>query len=82
MKKNALDDGETIAVTLNNDVEWNEVIDCLFPDYDDLRSECDTCELKRDSNKLQNYKVFHGSFFTESEYNWKKEMLHRYLSEL
>jgi hypothetical protein len=75
-----LDDECTVAAALNDDVEWNAMIDCLFPDFYDLRSNCDTCSLDRDGS--YNTRVFHGDLFDENMYNWKKDILYRFLKDL
>jgi hypothetical protein len=77
---NVLDDGYTIATTLNNDEEWNAIIDCLFPDFYELRSNCDTCSI--DKLDELDTRIFHGERFDECAYNWKKYMLCRFLKDL
>jgi hypothetical protein len=72
--------GCTVAAALNDDVEWNAMIDCLFPDFYDLRSNCDTCSL--DEHGGYNTRVFHGDQCDESMYNWKKDILYRFLKGL
>lgn len=75
-----VDTGIAVAMALNNDAEWNAIIDCLFPDFYDLRSNCDTCSIDNLGNS--NERIFHGKRFDAHVYNWKKDMLCRFLKDL
>jgi hypothetical protein len=79
---NVVDDGFTVAAALNNDEEWNAIIDCLFPDFYELRSNCDTCSIDKLDAGSADTRIFHGEYFDECAYNWKKYMLCRFLKDL
>jgi hypothetical protein len=66
--------------------DLQEAIECLFPDFDDLLSSCDTCEIDLSSNDKSVggcvTKVYHGNRFTADTYEGKRQIMLTFLKDL